>query len=162
LVLIRTCRRKFLHHIADGKLAGLVRGGKSLKLSMHFATMACAGTSRNDRCACQLPYNMLSVPRSNGSDRTLYQLFPFLDDPGRMPRFQWRPDHIERQAKFYDAYQPIAHLGPVARTQRFVRQFPIVLPAVDELGAIRGEVRINSYRQLYDFIDANKDVALYH
>src|SRR5262249_58853311 len=35
------------------KLAALARGGNSLKLSMYFATKAWAGTSRNDRCACQ-------------------------------------------------------------------------------------------------------------
>lgn len=37
------------------KLAALARGGKSLKLSSHFATKACAGTSMNIRCADQSP-----------------------------------------------------------------------------------------------------------
>ena len=90
------------------------------------------------------------------------RLFPYWDFPGRMPRFQWRRDHVERQRQLHAAYQPITHLGPTARFERFVRQFPIVLPAVDERGAIHGEVRINSYRQLYDFINANKEIALYH
>lgn len=36
------------------------------------------------------------------------------------------------------------------------------LPAVDDRGAIHGQVHINLYRQLYDFIDTNKDIALHH
>src|SRR5262245_29529639 len=56
------------------KLAALARGGNSLKLSRYCATTAWAGTSRNARCACQSPYNMLFGPRSNGSDRTLYSM----------------------------------------------------------------------------------------
>lgn len=90
------------------------------------------------------------------------RLFPYWDFPGRTPRFPWRDDHRQRHDLLIQAYQPLVHLGPVARMERFVRQFPIVLPAVDERGTIQGKVRINSYRQLYDFIDANKDVALYH
>lgn len=90
------------------------------------------------------------------------RLFPYWDFPGRMPRFQWRKDHVERQQRLMEAYQPLCHLGPFARMKGFARTFPIVLPAVDPRGAFHGEVLINSYRQLYDFIDANKDVALYH
>ena len=37
------------------KLAALARGGNSLKLSRYFATMACAGTNMNLRCADQSP-----------------------------------------------------------------------------------------------------------
>lgn len=90
------------------------------------------------------------------------RLFPYWDFPGRMPRFRWRKDHVERQQQLKEAYQPLLHLGPYARMKNFVRTFPIVLPAVNPRGAFHGEIRINSYRQLYDFIDGNKDVALYH
>lgn len=90
------------------------------------------------------------------------RLFPYWDFPGRMPRFKWRKDHVQRQRQLMEAYQPLIHLGPLARMQHFVSTFPIVLPAVDPCGMFHGEVRINSYRQLYDFIDANKDVALHH
>ena len=90
------------------------------------------------------------------------RLFPYWDFPGRMPRFLWRPQHVERQHKLTEAYQPLLHLGPLARMEHFERRFPIVLPAVDERGAINGENRLTSYRQMYDFIDANKDRALYH
>lgn len=90
------------------------------------------------------------------------RLFPYWDYPGRMPRFQWRPDHVKRQEQLVEAYQPLINLGPLARMKGFVRKFPISLPAVDERGAIHGEIQINSYRQLYDFIDTNKEIALYH
>src|SRR5215510_13146210 len=56
------------------KLAALARGGNSLKLSRYCATTAWAGTSKNARCACQSPYNILLGPRSNGSDLTLYSI----------------------------------------------------------------------------------------
>ena len=35
------------------KLAALARGGNSLKVSSTFPTIACAGTNRNARWACQ-------------------------------------------------------------------------------------------------------------
>jgi hypothetical protein len=35
------------------KLAALARGGNSLKLSMYFATIICAGTNANARRTCQ-------------------------------------------------------------------------------------------------------------
>lgn len=37
------------------KLAALARGGNSLNVSRYFPTIACTGTSRNARWACQLP-----------------------------------------------------------------------------------------------------------
>jgi hypothetical protein len=90
------------------------------------------------------------------------RLFPYWDYPGRMPRFQWNKSHTERQEQLTSAYQPLLHLGPLARMEGFKRQFPIILPAVDQRGNIGGEVRIETYRQLYDFIDSNKDIALHH
>lgn len=62
------------------------------------------------------------------------RLFPYWDFPGRMPRFRWRKDHVERQQRLKEAYQPLLHLGPFARMKNFVRTFPIVRPR-----SIRGE-----------------------
>jgi Restriction endonuclease len=90
------------------------------------------------------------------------RLFPYWDYPGRMPRFRWKQAHVARQHQLMEAYQPLLHLGPLARMQGFRFQLPMILPAVDERGAISGEVRIETYRQLYNFIDASKDLALYH
>jgi hypothetical protein len=60
------------------------------------------------------------------------------------------------------AYEPLIHLGPTSRYYQFKRQFPIVLPAINERGEFDGTISIRTYRQLYDFIDKNKDLALYH
>ena len=98
------------------------------------------------------------------------RLMPFADrlfaywDPtgGRMPKFQWTESHRERHRRLMNAYEPLIHIGPVSRHYLFKREFPIILPAVNERGQFAGEVSINTYRQLYDFIDANKDLALYH
>ena len=51
----RACPAAMIFAIASltVKLAGLLRGGKSLKLSNHCATKACAGTRMNVRCVNQ-------------------------------------------------------------------------------------------------------------
>lgn len=91
------------------------------------------------------------------------RLFPYWDFPGRMPKFKWNNSHAERQAQLCNAYRPLLHLGPAARMEQYKVQLPKTLPAVDEHGAIgKSEIRLETYRQLYDFIDANKDIALYH
>lgn len=90
------------------------------------------------------------------------KLFPYWDYPGRMPTFQWSKSHGERQHALMEAYRPLIQLGFSARLAGFRKEFPVVLPALNKLGHFDGEVTINSYRQLYDFIDANMDDALYH
>lgn len=91
------------------------------------------------------------------------RLFPYWDYPGRMPQFKWNATHVDRQQKLIAAYLPLVRLGPLAQMERFTRSFPITLPSVGENGSVGDrEICISSYRQLYDFIDANKDLALYH
>lgn len=36
----------------------------------------------------------------------------------------------------------------------------MVLPSLDRAGQIVGEVVLNTYREFYDFVEANKDEAL--
>lgn len=90
------------------------------------------------------------------------RLFPYWDFPGRMPRFKWEKKHVERQRQLMDAYEPIRRLGPLSRMEKFLWHLPITLPAVNERGEIGGVITIDSYRQLFDFIDRNKELALYH
>jgi hypothetical protein len=91
------------------------------------------------------------------------QLFPYWDFPGRMPRFKWGKKHVERHQQLMDAYEPIRRLGPFLRMQRFLWELPLSLPAVNERGEIGGSmITLGSYRQLYDFIERNKELALYH
>jgi hypothetical protein len=88
------------------------------------------------------------------------RLFPYWDYPGKMPRIKWGEEHVERRHLLIEAYRPLLKLGPLARMERFIVQLPIVLPSLDSGGQINGQVVINSYRQLYDFIDSKKDEAL--
>jgi Restriction endonuclease len=89
------------------------------------------------------------------------RLFPYWDYPGRMPKIKWGKEHVERQQEFIEAYRPLVQLGPLSEQGQFRQTFPIILPRLNEHGERDGEFRINSYRQYFDFIDANKDLALY-
>ncbi len=90
------------------------------------------------------------------------RLFPYWDYPGKMPKIKWGQKHVERQRHLIEAYLPLVQLGPALGMRGFVWQLPITLPSLDETGKVSGKITLSSYRQLYDFIDANKDVALRH
>lgn len=90
------------------------------------------------------------------------RLFPYWDYPGKMPKIKWEKEHVERQQELIKAYLPFVHLGPIVEMRGFVWELPMTLPALDAQGNINGKITLSSYRQLYDFIDANKDVALKH
>lgn len=79
--------------------------------------------------------------------------------PEAMPAI---PFQSEKQQELVAAYLPILRLGPLARMQGFIQEFPMTLPAINEAGQADGEIVIGSYRQLYDFIDRNKDIAFRH
>jgi hypothetical protein len=89
--------------------------------------------------------------------------FPYWDPVGgRMPKFNWTREHVERQQKLIDAYRPMLMLRPLSDKRRFEALFPIILPAINERGEFEGEIIINGYRQLYDFIESSLPIALYH
>jgi len=90
------------------------------------------------------------------------RLFPYWDYPGKMPKFKWDQSHVERQQKLVQVYQPMTMLGPLSKMTGYRQKFPMVLSAIDDLGRINGELRIETYRQFFDFIESNKDLALYH
>jgi hypothetical protein len=90
------------------------------------------------------------------------RLFPYWDYFGKIPVFQWNESHRKRQDELKRAYRPLIYLSPMHRWAEFKEKFPIVLPAVNERGYLEGKISITTYRELYDFMDANKDVALYH
>jgi hypothetical protein len=79
-----------------------------------------------------------------------------------MPKVKWGDEHVERQRQLIEVYLPLIQLGPTVERRGFVWQLPMTLPSLDEEGTINGTITITSYRQLYDFIDQNKDVALRH
>ena len=59
-----------------------------------------------------------------------------------------------------ETYMPFIHLCPGPASTGFVWPLPMTLPALDSKGNVSGEIIPNSYRQVYDFIDVNKNTAL--
>jgi hypothetical protein len=90
------------------------------------------------------------------------RLFPYWDYPGKMPKIKWHKEHAERQRELIEAYLPFVHLGPIVESSGFIWQLPMALPSLDAKGNVSGKITLSSYREVYDFIDAKKDVALKH
>ena len=87
------------------------------------------------------------------------RLSPYWDFPGKMPKIKWHKEDIEKQRELIEAYLPLIHLGPLHEMQKFVWQLPMTLPALDGKGNVNGKITLSSYRQVYGFIDAKKDLA---
>ena len=90
------------------------------------------------------------------------RLFPYWDYPGKMPQVKWGTEHVKRQRLLIEAYAPLVHLGPNLEHTSFAWELPMTLPKLDGHGNVSGSITLASYRQLYDFIDQNKDEALKH
>ncbi len=90
------------------------------------------------------------------------RLFPYWDYPGKMPKIKWGNEQLKRLRVLIEAYLPLVHLGPHLESQGFAWDLPMTLPALDSQGDVSSKITLSSYRQLYDFIDRNKDVALRH
>lgn len=90
-------------------------------------------------------------------------LFPYWDYPGKMPQkdsefFSW-----ENQQLVQSAYKPICNLGPKDfMFNGFMREYPIIVPTLnDELEIIGNEI-ISTDRQYFDFVEKNKEKSLKH
>ena len=90
------------------------------------------------------------------------QLFPYWDYPGKMPRIKWQREHVQHQQLLIEAYLPLVHIGPLFEHQGFVWNLPMTLPRLDGRGRQDGTLTLSTYRQVYDFIEQNKDAALRH
>ena len=90
------------------------------------------------------------------------RLFPYWDYVGKMPQKKWGKDDVERQQMLIEAYEPLVQLGPLFELGGSVWHLPITLPALDDQGNSKGTITLSSYRELYDFIDQNKDIAFKH
>jgi len=88
------------------------------------------------------------------------RLFPYWDYPGRTPRVPWGSAHVQKQEELVAAYAPFVRLSPGLEEDDFRWSLPITLPALDDAGDTSGTITLTTYRQLYDFIDNNKDTAL--
>ncbi len=88
------------------------------------------------------------------------RLFPYWDPfGGRMPRIKWTDAHRDQHEHLVQAYRPLVHLGPGMELNGYAWDLPIVLPPTDG-DSSKPRTTLTSYRQVYDFIDANKDNAL--
>ena len=99
-------------------------------------------------------------PSISGLIQIVY--FPTGTTRGKMPKIKWNKSHVERQQVLIEAYRLLIHLGPVFEMEGYVWQLPMTLPSLDSEGNVEGELVLTSDRQVYDFIDANKDIALKH
>jgi hypothetical protein len=90
------------------------------------------------------------------------RLFPYWDFPGKMPKIKWKEEHVRRQQLLIEAYRPLVHIGPFFELEDSLWNLPMTLPSLDESGNEDGTITLSTYRQLYDFIDGSKDLALKH
>ncbi len=89
------------------------------------------------------------------------RLFPYWDPSGgRMPKREWNDADREKLHRLVEAYGPFVGLGPSSEQFGFKQQFPIHLPRLDENGEIDGKIELTTYRQHFDFVEANKDESL--
>jgi hypothetical protein len=88
------------------------------------------------------------------------RLFPYWDYPSKTPQIKWGPQHVERQQLLIEAYLPLVLVGPSLAMAGFVWKLPMTIPTLDEQGNVNGTTTLVSDRQVYDFIDQNKDMAL--
>lgn len=88
------------------------------------------------------------------------RLFPYWDFLGKRPAIQWGQEHVARQQLLIEAYRPLVRIGPLFEMEGSVWQLPMTLPSLDENGNQNGSITLATYRQVYDFVDRCKDVAL--
>jgi hypothetical protein len=88
------------------------------------------------------------------------RLFPYWDYPGKMPKIKWNEKHVQRQQLLIEAYRPILHIGPLFEMEGSVWTLPITLPRLSESGNVDGTIILTTYRQVYNFIESSKDLAM--
>ena len=88
------------------------------------------------------------------------RLFPYWDYLGRMPKIKWEKEHIDRRQLLIEAYRPLLRIGTLFEMEGSVWNLPMTLPGLDENGNADGTITLSTYRQVYDFIDRTKDLAL--
>lgn len=91
-------------------------------------------------------------------------LFPYWDPSGGKMPADGKPIRFEIQQLLDKAYQPFHYIDA-----RFlllngdpIYDYPLVIPVINDQFEITGEVRIKNDRDLFDFMEANKDKALHH
>ncbi|MGN6830719.1 restriction endonuclease [Paucibacter sp. M5-1] len=91
------------------------------------------------------------------------RLFPYWDPMGgKRPPSHWGDAEREQLHLLNDAYAPFLDLGPTVAHCGYSLDhlLPMTLPILSDDLKVVGELSIQTYRQFYDFIYANRDVAL--
>ena len=89
------------------------------------------------------------------------KLFPYWDPAGgKRPPKNWRDEHRRKLTQLNDAYAPLINLGPVLKQADYKWALPMKLPKLDASGNVVGELTLKTYREVYDFIELNKELAL--
>jgi hypothetical protein len=89
-------------------------------------------------------------------------LFPYWDYPGKIPKNGGKID-LEKLNLVYSAYMPICSISPIDEMKNgFSRNYPIIVPIINDNIDKIGEETITTDRQYFDFIERNKDLALKH
>jgi len=89
-------------------------------------------------------------------------LFPYWDFPGK-PIIDSGTISLEKKNLIHNAYRPICSLGPLDKMKGgFKRDYPIIVPTINDSLEITGEEKINNDREYFDFVIKNKDNALKH
>ena len=89
-------------------------------------------------------------------------LFPYWDFPGKRVGDGGSIDS-RKMNLIYQAYRPICELGPSDDLDSiFTREFPIILPIINDSIEVVKTLTITTYREFFNFIDENKEKALKH
>lgn len=88
------------------------------------------------------------------------RLFPYWDYPGKKPSKPWSRNDANKVHVAYDAFHPITAFGPLFEEQGCQWKLPMTLPILDEAGNVSGSLELRTYREVYDFVEANKERAL--
>lgn len=89
-------------------------------------------------------------------------LFPYWDYPGKRVADGGAIDS-KKWILVHQAYRPICELGPADDlVSTYTKNLPFVLPIINDSLEVIGSLTITTYRELFDFINDNKEKALKH
>lgn len=87
--------------------------------------------------------------------------FPYWDFGGKRPPPGWTGEDASKLHLLTEAYHPLLIPGPLERMRgyRWDGRLPATVPVIDNTYVQVGTLTIATYRELYDFMERNKDEA---
>ncbi len=90
-------------------------------------------------------------------------MFPYWDPTGGKPvPAIWGHEQQMALRLLNSAYHPFCLLGPLMAAQKYEVALPMTLPALNHEASQCGVIKIETYRQFYDFVEKYKEQALRH